>query len=200
VGFHVDACPPRAPEAKGKGEAKVKLSRQLVDTRRRYEGVEELQAETDARIERWARRTLCSITGETVQASYEAERARLAPLPLLPEPFDVAVLRGVARDCTLAFEGRRYSVPFRFVGQQVEVHGCATTVQVWVEGQVVASHPRHTRERLLIDPSHYEGEATERVQPPPPLGRMGRRLQELAALPVEVRPLDLYAAVAGEAR
>lgn len=30
VGFHVDACAPRAPQAKGKGEAKVKLSRQSV--------------------------------------------------------------------------------------------------------------------------------------------------------------------------
>lgn len=42
VGFHVDACPPRAPQAKGKGEAKVKLSWALVDTRRRYAGLEEL--------------------------------------------------------------------------------------------------------------------------------------------------------------
>ena len=33
-----------------------------------------------------------------------------------------------------------------------------------------------------------------------PLGRMGRRLQEIAALPVEQRPLDLYAALAEVAR
>ena len=29
-----------------------------------------------------------------------------------------------------------------------------------------------------------------------PLGRIGRRLQEIASLPVEARPLDLYAALA----
>jgi hypothetical protein len=200
VGFHVDACPPRAPQAKGKGEAKVKLSRQLVDTRRPYAGLEELQAETDARIERWARRTLCPATGETVQASYERECERLAPLPILPEPFDVAVTRGVAPDCTLAFEARRYSVPFRLVGRLLEVRGCAATVQVLAEGQVVATHPRHTRERLVIDPAHYEGAPTAEVAPPPPLGRMGRRLQEIARLPVERRPLDLYAALAEVAR
>jgi transposase len=180
VGFHVDACPPRSPQAKGKGEAKVKLSRQLVDVRRRYDGIEELQGETDARIERWARRAICPATGETVQASYERECERLAPLPILPEPFDVAVTRGVAPDCTLAFEAHRYSVPFRLVGRQLEVRGCAATVQVLADGQVVATHPRHTRERLVIDPAHYEGAATAEVAPPPPLGRMGRRLLEIA--------------------
>jgi hypothetical protein len=38
------------------------------------------------------------------------------------------------------------------------------------------------------------------VLPPVPLGKMGRRLQELWAMPVERRPLDLYAALAEVAR
>ena len=44
------------------------------------------------------------------------------------------------------------------------------------------------------------GEATDRVTPPRPLGRMGARLQEIYELPVERRPLDLYAALAEVAR
>jgi transposase len=200
VGFHIDACAPRAPEAKGKTEAKVKLARQLVDVRRRYQGLEELQAETDARIERWARRSLCPATGLTVQESFEREQARLAPLPILPEPFDVAVTRPVGRDGLVQFEGRSYAVPFAFVGQRIEVRGCAGTVQLVAEGRVVKTYARGTAERLLIDPACYEGPATDRVLPPPPLGRMGRRLQEIAALPVEARPLDLYAALAEVSR
>ena len=47
---------------------------------------------------------------------------------------------------------------------------------------------------------HYEGEATEHVLPPTPLGRMGRRLQEIALLAPEQRPLDLHAALAEVAR
>jgi hypothetical protein len=110
------------------------------------------------------------------------------------------VTRAVAVDCTLAFEGRRYSVPFGWVGQQLEVRGCARTVQVWAEGRFVAEHARHTRERLLLDPSHYEGPSTARVAAPVPLGRMGKRLQELRALAPERRPIDLYAALAEVAR
>jgi transposase len=201
VGFHVDACAPRAPEAKGKTEAKVKLARQLVDVRRRYDGgLEELQAETDARIERWARRAICPATGLTVQESFEREQPLLAPLPILPEPFDVAVTRPVGRDSLVQFEGRSYAVPFAFVGQRIEVRGCAGTVQLVAEGRVVKIYARGTAERILIDPACYEGPATDRVLPPPPLGRMGRRLEEIASLPVEARPLDLYAALAEVAR
>jgi hypothetical protein len=52
----------------------------------------------------------------------------------------------------------------------------------------------------LIDPSCYEGKATDRVFPPTPLEKMGRKLQELMSIPVQWRPLDLYAALAEVAR
>jgi len=201
VGFHIDACAPRAAEAKGKVESKVRLSRLRLDpSRRPWDGFEELQGWTDARIERWAQRAVCPATGRTVQESWEAELEHLAPLPLLPEPFDAAVTRTVHKDCTVRFENRTYTVPFAFVGQRVEVRGCATTVQILAEGRVVVEYPRGTEERVLIDPACYEGEATDRVLPPTPLGRMGRRLQEIAEMPVELRPLDLYAALAEVAR
>lgn len=52
----------------------------------------------------------------------------------------------------------------------------------------------------MIDPAHYEGRSTPAVIAPTPLGRLGRRLQELAEIPVEQRPIDLYAALAEAAR
>jgi hypothetical protein len=82
----------------------------------------------------------------------------------------------------------------------VEVRGCARIVQVVHQGALVAEHPRHTPERILIDPAHYQGEATPEVVPPMPLGRMGRRLQEISSMRPEQRPLDLYAALAEVAR
>jgi hypothetical protein len=62
------------------------------------------------------------------------------------------------------------------------------------------SYPRQTAARIVIDPACYEGPGTAAVLPPKPLGRMARKLQELAALPVERRPVDLYAALAEVAR
>ena len=135
-----------------------------------------------------------------MQESWEQELSFLQALPDLPEPFDVVVTRPVHRDCMVLFEGRSYAVPFVHVGQRVEVRGCAETVQIVAQGALVREYPRGTEARILIDPSCYEGEATARVLPPPPLGKMGRRLQELAQLPNEQRPIDLYAALAEVAR
>jgi transposase len=200
VGFHIDPCWPRCPEHKGKVESKVRYVKQRLRLVGPYADLAQLQADSDGQLTACDGRRLCPATGQSVQASWQAEQPKLRALPLLPEPFDVAVTRPVQRDCTLSFEGRTYSVPFRLCGQLVEVHGCAEVVQVWHDGQVVAAHPRHTQERLLLEPSHYEGPGTEQVASPQPLGAMGQRLQQILEQPVEQRPLDLYAALAEVAR
>jgi hypothetical protein len=92
----------------------------------------------------------------------------------MAEPFDVVVTRRVSRDCLISFEGRRYSVPFAWVGRQVDVLGTHAHVLVWAQGAEIARHARGTRARLLIDPQHYEGTSTDRVERPTPLGRRAR--------------------------
>lgn len=202
LGFHIDACLPRCPEDKGKVESKVgSLKRRLRLQGRWFDGLPGLQVWTDAELARWARQRICPATGDSVEASWQAEQARLRPLPAsLPLAFEVAWTRTVQKDCTVSFEGRSYSVPFVLCGLAVEVRGCAEVVQVLHQGRVVAEHPRHSRARLLLQPAHYEGPGDERVAPPVPLGKMGQRLQEIVLQPVEQRPLDLYAALAEVAR
>ena len=172
VRFHVDPCLPYHPEHKGKVERLVRTGRGArALSARPWESLEALQAFTDERIGESTRRRRCPSTGESIYA-----------------------------DCLVNFEGRQYTVPFAWVGQPVEVRGCCQRIQILAHAQVVAEHPRHTRTRLVIDPSHYEGRSTDRIIAPMPLGKMGRKLAELAALPVEQRPLDLYAALAEVAR
>jgi len=201
VGFHVDACAPREPQQKGKTEAKVRLCRGLfASLGRRFDGLEHLQHESDERVERWSERAICPATGKSVRESWEAERAHLRPLPLLPEPFDVSVVRPVGRDCLVHFEQRQYAVPFQYALRDVEVRGCAGTVQIVCDHKVLREYPRRSEQRILLGSGCYDGESTDRVLAPPPLGRMGRRLAEICAMPVEKRPLDLYAALAEVAR
>jgi transposase len=200
VGFHIDACLPRCPEDKGKVENKVGTIRRRLRLQGPYPGLEALQGHSDEQLTAWDGRRTCPATGSSVQASWLDEQPLLRRLPLLPEVFDVVATRVVHKDCTVNFEDRAYSVPFRLCGLAVEVRGCATTVQFLHDGRVVAEHPRASRERIVLDPAHYEGAGDERVAPPVPLGRMGRRLQEIVMMPVEQRPIDLYAALAGVAR
>lgn len=201
VGFHIDACLPRQPQAKGKVERVIRdLRGGFSPYAGHWECLEELQQATDAYVDRLILRRLSPATGQSVAQSLALERSCLSPLPLLPEPFDIAVSRVVAIDATVGFEQRRYSVPFAWIGRRVEIRGAAGRVQVLADQRVIAVHPRHTPERILIDPSHYEGPSTDHVQAPMPLGRMGRKLATLQALPPERRPINLYAALAEVAR
>lgn len=199
--FHVDACPPRTPEAKGKVERGIRTSRGVDPRRQHWHSLGELQHETDRQDEQRAMRRLCPATGRSVSDTWLEERSLLTPLPeILPEPFDVVVTRRVGIDCMVSFESRQYSVPFAYVGQMVEIRGCHATVQILADCEILANHARHTEARIVIDQRHFDGEATDRVLPPPPLGRMGLRLQQIAALEPQRRPINLYAALAEVAR
>jgi transposase len=200
--FHVDATRPYAPGDKGKVERRIGDGRlwMVPPARLGLTDLGALQAWTDEQVDARARRRRCPATGTSVAEALEEERRHLAALPELPEPFDLVAQRRVAIDATVRFEGRTYSVPFAWVGQEVEVRGCARVVQLWGAGCVVAQWPRHTRSRLLIDPRHYEGPSSARILAPVPLGRMGRLLQALGTLAPEQRPIDYYAALAEAAR
>ena len=199
--FHIDACLPRSPQHKGKVERGIRDFRRTVGVyRRHWNDLQELQQVTDEILLESAARRICPATGKTVLASWEDEKEILAPLPILPEPFDHVATRRVGSDCMISFEGCQYSVPFRLVGFQVEIRGCAGKVQILRDCEIVAEHERASAARIIIDPEHFEGPSTEEVLAPMPLGRMGTRLAEIAAMVPEQRPLDLYAALAEVAR
>jgi len=201
LGFHVDACLPRHAKGKGKVERRVRdVRRRLGIGTRSFESLAALQSYTEERLAASSLRRRCPATGESVEESWRRERELLRRPDRYPRVFDVAVTRRVQLDATVSFEGRVYSVPFLLVGLDVEVRGCAGVVEIRQGRDVVAEHPRGTKERLLIDPAHYEGPGDERVRPPMPLGRLGRRLQEIAEADVELRSIEIYERLAEVAR
>jgi transposase len=205
-GFEIDPCRPGTGSDKGKAERSVRTFRQAFGEVFRQDWVswEALQAGLDQRAWSLMDRLMCPVTGTSVREAFEAERLVLQPLPTMAEPFDVVVSRKVSRDCLVSFEGRRYSVPFLWVGRQVEVLGTLKHVVIRAGGQEVARHPRGSRELLVLDPDHYEGESTDQVIRPTPLGHRARL--QMAGLsgpsrsalyllpdPCQVaRPLDAY--------
>jgi transposase len=201
VGFHIDACLARQPQQKGKVEARVRRTREGLRLRgSEFLTLDELQAHTDRRLAEDARRRRCPPTGLTVEESWRVERELLRQVDRLPLPFDTLVLREVQPDCHVAFESRRFSVPFRLVGREVEVRGCDDRVQVLHEGRVVAEHSRLDHRLEVTNQDHFEGPGDERVAPPPPLGRLAKRILEISSATVEARSVDYYARLMEVAR
>ena len=136
--------------------------------------LEELSRRLDERAKGLMDRLICPVTGTTVAEAFHAEQRVLQPLPTMAEPFDVVVTPRVSRDCLVSFEGRRYGVPFAWVGRRTWMSGTLRHVVVRGAGEELARHTRATKARLLIDPEHYEGPSMEEVERPTPLGRRAR--------------------------
>jgi transposase len=98
--------------------------------------------------------------------------------------------RMVAEDYLVSFETNRYSVPFRLIGQEVEVRRQRGQLEVRHRGAVVATHPTLSgKYQVAILPAHGPG----------PIARTQRQLRSTPALPtppvtaeVEVRDLAWY--------
>ena len=124
-GFEIDPCRPATGSDKGKAERGVRTFRSAFGEvfRRGAGSLDELLWLVDEQAVRLMDRLICPVTGTTVAEAFRAEQHMLQPLPTMAEPFDVVVTRQVSRDCLISFEGRRYSVPFAWVGRHVDVWG-----------------------------------------------------------------------------
>lgn len=178
LGFVPDACRIRMPTDKGKTERRVQDVRAgLIRSSDRFDTLEDLQRISDARIGERAQQLKCPLTDLSIDESWQLERSHLCPLPMtLPTPFDVEVQRTVPRDGLVWFEGRQYGVPFAWMGRSVRVRGCPRSVEIYAGGKHLTSYPRHTACRRLIDQDCYEGKATDRVEAPTRLGKIGQRI------------------------
>ncbi|MCC7012897.1 MAG: IS21 family transposase [Planctomycetes bacterium] len=86
----------------------------------------------------------------------EAERAALQPLP--SEPYEIAAFtrHKVRKDCHVQVQANDYSVPFTLVGQTVSVRRTEQRIDVFAQGERVASHARALGQgKDVTDVAHY---------------------------------------------
>jgi hypothetical protein len=67
-------------------------------------------------------------------------------------------VRHVSKDCLVAFQTNRYSVPFRLAGKHVEVLTDGEMVKIYHDGELVSCHARlDGTYQSSIEKSHYWG-------------------------------------------
>jgi len=130
------------------------------------------------------------------RAQLFADLDRPALLPLPPEPFVYAEwrLRRVALDYHVEIDGHFYSVPHRFIKQQVDARITAGIIELFHKGERIAAHPRSpARGHHTTTPGHRpsahrrHGEWTpERLHRE--AGVIGQATAALVALILESRP------------
>lgn len=141
--FRIDACPPRDPQKKGIVESGVKYVKAsflpLRDFRDRDDAQRQLQewvlGEAGNRIHGTTRQVPLTQFAET-------ERSFLQPLPEHPPEICSWARPKVHRDGHVQYARCYYSVPFRFVGQQLWLRAADTTVRIYADQEIIATHPR----------------------------------------------------------
>lgn len=148
---------PRKPKDKAKAEAGVQLVERWIMAVLRHQtfcSLFELNQAIRELLERLNTRCFQRQSYSRRDLFEQLDRPALKPLP--PEPYEYAEWK-VAKpgiDYHVEVEGRFYSVPFRLVGQRLEVRITATSVEVLHKGQRVAVHQRGGRERFSTLSEH----------------------------------------------
>ncbi len=100
------------------------------------------------------RRTMREYGKSRLELFEATERAQLLPLPV--DRYEITEWKKatVNIDYHVAFGERLYSVPHRYVGEEVWLCATATMVEVQLRGRRVALHQRQGRDRYATVPAH----------------------------------------------
>ena len=145
-GFKIDACPPRDPQKKGIVEAGVKYIKRAFFPLREFRSL----ADANRQLQQWvlaeAGNRLHGTTREQPLRRFaDTERILLRALPDVPPVLATWTKVKVHRDAHVQFAKGLYSVPFRLMGQSLWLKATQTMICLFLEHELVASHPRQTR-------------------------------------------------------
>lgn len=142
-GFKIDPCPPREPQKKGRVEAGVKY------IKRRFLPLREFRhlADANRQLTAWVLETAGNrIHGTTGQRPLDhfttVDKPMLIALPDVPPELACWTQVKVHRDAHVQFRKALYSVPYQRVGQTLWLKATATTVRLYADHALIATHPR----------------------------------------------------------
>lgn len=145
-GFVPKACVAYRPETKGK----VEVTANLVNRLKVYSGdvtsfndIQKIASElnNDINIE------ICQATGRAPLKLLELEKPYLlkTDLNILTGYFDKSIRRRVSRESLISYEGRKYSVPPKYIGKYVDIEDDGTSFNISLDGHFIRHWDKSTK-------------------------------------------------------
>jgi len=172
-GFKPMPCRVRKPNDKGKVESGIKYFKSNFLLGRRFQNGRDFNQQL-----RYWLDNICNqrIHGTTRKIPWEIfqreEKSKLKTLPL--EEFNMSKVgtRKVYHDCHIYVDYNYYSVPFEYVGKEVEIEVSKNLLRVFYQGKEIAVHPKQEGQgQFCTNENHYpkykrysETECQERYQ------------------------------------
>jgi transposase len=199
-GFTVRLCQPYRAQTKGKVESGVKYVKRNFVPGRSFHDLDDFNAQLLAWQREIADLRIHGTTHERPIERFAAEVTHLVPTTSQAS-FLAAMVRDrvVPEDWLISIDANRYSVPYRLIGQTVQVVREADQWVIRHRGEIVAEHSVLAgRTQLAVNPAHGPGAAVRnarhRYGTPRPTAS-----PELGAHDVEVRDLTVYEHVSAAA-
>jgi transposase len=191
-GFRPKLCRPYRARTKGKVESGIKYVKRNALIGRSFLSWDHL----NAWLLEWAA-TIADVRIHGTTHERPTDRFRLETLvpidSMAPYQLERHPVRSVATDCMVSLDTNRYSVPWRLVGESVEVSVAQHHVRIFHRGALVASHPLCPgRHQILRDPEHFRGIFRNRNDRRPSVAVATALLWSTPMPEVEVRDLAVY--------
>jgi len=145
-GFVSRACVAYRPETKGKVEVTAKLVNRL----KVYSGditnfadIQKIASELNNDINT----EICQATGKPPLKLLELEKPYLlkTDLNILTGYFNKSIRRRVSRESLISYEGRKYSVPPKYIGKYVDIEDEGTGFNITLEGHFIRHWDKSTK-------------------------------------------------------
>jgi hypothetical protein len=202
-GFHPLPCRIRRPNDKGKVESGIKYVKNNFFSGRKFSD----EKDAKERLSRWNTKNNHRIHGTTRKVPQEVfekeEKVKLIPLP--QEEFKLASvgIRKVYHDCHIYVDYNYYSVPFEYVGKEVEIELSKNLLKVFYQGKEIALHSRLSdRGKFSTNNSHYpaykrysDTEYQEKYQAK--MAKVGSYAEQLFFVIVQGHPKDWNRTIQG---
>ncbi len=134
-------CRVRKPQEKGKVESGIKYIKNNFFAGRKFNTADDLQKQLLFWLNNKCNVRIHGTTRKVPRELFEdKERGLLKNLPIKPFRICTIEQRKVYRDCHIYIDYNYYSVPFEFVGKEVDVEINDKLVKVFYEGEQIAVH------------------------------------------------------------
>ncbi|WP_017726155.1 IS21 family transposase [Halalkalibacterium ligniniphilum] len=187
------ACKPHRPQTKGKVENVVGYLKKNFMQRKHEPTIQALNENVRKWLDKTANLKPNATTNESPLKRFNLETKYLKTSNLKPVfPIAKWEIREVSRDSFISYRGKRYSVPYRFVGKSVKIKETLDHhIEVYDEYECIAKHPiLYGKTEMHMNLEHYKGlKETQKG--------LATRLHQPNELEVEQRSLQVYEQLEG---
>lgn len=154
-GYTPRLCRPYRARTKGKVESGVKYVKRSFLTGQEFPSLASANEQVLAWIREVADQRIHGTTHEQPAARFRRENLR----PLTSRPPYVLQdwqMRRVATDCLVSYASSRYSVPWRYVHQTVELQDGGDLISIYHQGELIATHRKaESKHQVIMNMEHY---------------------------------------------